>query len=301
MARSVLAVVAVIAMVPAIAWANPLDISIRGLGRPASNDLDDPAVRRYRSLTSELSLAMSPKPMQPAETLGMNGFEFSIANTLTDISQNADYWQGQPGAPIFEGVTRDHKVPNLLWTPTLHLRKGLPLSMELGVQGTYLAWSEMFMLGSELKIALHDTFARWFPCLSGRAAVGRLFGSSDLDIITAEWNAMASLAFGVGGMAQVTPYFGGGVMYAHVNSFVIDETPYAVTDPVNDQKGGNTPGDRGSLYNFPTLDWYDNDHPRYFGGLRVNVAMIELLYEFNLGKAGDKQLASHTFKLGFDV
>jgi hypothetical protein len=285
-------------VVPSVSFANPLDLSLRGLGRPQTQTLEDPAVQRYRALSGELALAMSPKPMQPAETLGISGFEFGIANTLTDISQDEDYWQGQAGAPIFEGVQRERKVPGVLWTPTVHLRKGLPLSSELGVQGTYLSGSEIFMLGGEFKIALHESFVRYFPALSGRVAFGRLFGSSDLDIMTGEVDGMLSLAFGVGGMAQVTPYFGAGVMFAHVNSYVIDETPYAVTD-ANDQKGGAD----GSLYNFPTLDWQDNQYPRFFGGLRINVALIELLYEFNLGVMdfSDTQVTSHTFKIGFDV
>ncbi len=289
----------ILCLAPAVAAANPYDISLRGLGRPRTDNLDDPAVQRYRRLAGELALAMSPKPMAPAETLGMAGFEISIANTLTDISEKAPYWQGQAGTPVFEGVLRGRDVPGVLWTPTAHLRKGLPLSTELGIQGTYLAFSEMFMLGAELKIAVHESFFRWAPALSARVAAGRLFGSSDLDIFTAEADVMTSLPFGVGGMAQVTPYLGVGQMFAHVNSYVLDETPYAVSDP-DDQKGGLD----GSLYNFPTLDWQDNTFPRVFGGLRINAAMIELLYEFNAGImpfAGSKQVTSHTIKFGFDV
>lgn len=282
---------------PALATANPWDISLRGLGRP---DIDPEAGMRFRSLSSELALALAPKPMAPAETLGMSGFEFSISNTLTDISEGADYWQGQPGAPILEGAQRGRQVPASLWTSTLHLRKGLPFSTEIGIQGTYLAFSELFLLGGEAKLALHESFFRWLPAVAARAAFGRLFGSSELDVFTVEADAMASYAFGVGGMVQLTPYLGAGVLFAHVNSFVLDETPYSVTDPVNDQRGGRD----GSLYTFATIDWRDNRLPRYFGGLRINVALIEILYEFNmgiLGFRGDKPISSHTIKLGFDV
>ena len=75
--------------------------------------------------------------------------------------------------------------------------------------------------------------------------------------------------------------------------------PFAVSDPLNDQKGGSD----GSLYTFPTLEWQDNSHRKIFGGLRINVAMIELLYEFNLGNMSyaDKDIVSHSFKFGFDV
>ena len=284
-----------------LAKANPYDVSLRGLGRPASNSLSDPAVQRYRLLSAELTAAMMPKPMQPAETLGMSGFEYAFVNGLTGIHSKADYWQGQPGNPVLEGVLPSHgsrQVPNALWTPSLHLRKGLPLSTEVGVSASYLAFSEMFMVAGEAKVAIHEAFTRWLPAISGRATVARLFGSSDLDIIAGEWDVITSLPFGIGGMVQATPFAGYGRLYAHVNSAIIDETPFAVVD-ANDQHGGST----GSLYNFPTLNWRDNWYPRFFGGLRLNIGPIELLYEADWTRLESvrKQLVSHSLKVGFDV
>lgn len=287
---------------PAASFANPYDLSLRSLGRPAANaPLSDPAVKRYRGLSSELALALAPRPLAPAETLGMSGFEFSFVNTLAGISAKKDYWQGQPGSPVMEGALASHgsrDVPSSLWVPSAHLRKGLPMSTEIGINGAYLAYSDMFFTGAEAKMAIHESYFRYAPALTGRAAVGRLFGSTDLDMFTFEADGITSLAFGVGGMAQLTPYLGYGVMFAHVNSQVLDETPYEVRD-TDDQKGGSD----GSLYTFPTLDWNKNQHTRIFGGLRISIAMIELLYEFDLGqvKFNKQQLVSHSFKIGFDV
>jgi hypothetical protein len=295
-------VVAGLFLVPAAALANPYDISLRGLGRPAPNaNLSDPAVQRYHALSSELALTLAPRPLAPAETLGMSGFEFSFVNTLANINANQPYWQGQPGEPVLEGVLASHggrSVPSSFWVPSAHLRKGLPMSTEIGINGAYLAYSDMFFMGAEAKIAIHESYFRYAPALTFRTAFGRLFGSSDLDMFTFEADGITSLAFGVGGMAQLTPYLGYGVMFAHVNSQVLDETPYSVRDP-NDQKGGAD----GSLYTFPTLNWSDNQHTRIFGGLRISIAMIELLYEFDLGqvKFNSKQVLSHSFKIGFDV
>ena len=81
--------------VPLVAMASPHDIQIRGLGRPQTNSLDDPAVKRFRLLTSELALALAPKPLTPAETLGVSGFEFSLGASQADISEDLNYWQGQ--------------------------------------------------------------------------------------------------------------------------------------------------------------------------------------------------------------
>ena len=296
---------------PAPVRANPNDISLRGLGRPRSASLSDPATQRYQALTSELVFALAPRPLAPAETLGISGFEFSLVSTTADINDSADYWIGQPGTPVFEGVLPSHGgrgVPKAFWVPTIHLRKGLPMSSELGVNAAYLAWSEMTMLGIDGKIALHESYFRWVPAVALRGSVGRLFGSSDLDIVSFETDLVASLPFGVGGMVQLTPYAGFGLLWAHVNSQVLDETPYRTVDCVSvpgrciadnvDQKGG----DDGSLYTFPTLDWKDNRHTRLFFGARAGVAFMELIYELDFGFLGDPgTLTSHSFKIGFDV
>ena len=91
---------------------------------------------------------------------------------------------------------------------------------------------------------------------------------------------------------------GYGVLFAHVNSQVIDETPYTVRDPQDDQRGGQD----GSLYNFPTLEWQNNRLGRFFIGFRVVAAFFEILYEFDLGFIRNgKNLTSHSLKVGFDM
>jgi len=290
--------VAAATAVPATSFANPYDISIRGLGRPRVANLTDPAVQRYKFLSNELAIAMSPKALAPAETLGMDGFEFSLVTTHTPISIHEDYWLGQPGNPVFEGVSRGRDLPDTFWTPTAHLRKGLPLSAEIGISGSYLAWSEIFALGAEFKLALHESFFRWAPALAARMAFSRMFGTSDLDIITGEADGIMSLPFGIGGMAQLTPYVGFGMLFVHINSQVIDETPYAVRDAATDQRGGAS----GSLYNFPTIEWKDNTHQRVFGGLRFITAFVEILFQLDYVMVdGPNNMISYSVKLGFDV
>ena len=285
----------------AVAFANPFDISLRGLGQPY---YDPSAQTRFRALTTELAFTMSPKPMQPAETLGMSGFEISISNGLTDITEKADYWEGQPGSPVFEAPLTGRQIPKMLWTPTLHVRKGLPMSTEFGVQATYLAFSELFSVGGEFKFALHESFISWLPAMSVRAAVSRLVGSNEVDIVTAEGDAMMSYAFGLGGMIQLTPYAGAGRLFVNVNSQVLDATPYVVVDPLDQRAGLNAGGGpEGSLYRFKSLSAIDNYHNRVFGGIRMNVAMIELLFEYNLGLIdfNKRRISSYGIKLGFDV
>ncbi len=284
---------------PASVLANPYDITLRGLGRPqyVNSELDK-ANRRFKFVANELTMAMAPRPLAPAETLGLDGFEISIVNTVTPISAEAQYWQGQPGMPLFEGVALGGGQPQVFWTPTAHIRKGLPMSMEIGISGSYLAWSEMFMLGVEYKICWHESFWRWAPAVATRVAFSRLFGNSELSVIAAEADLLVSLPFGLGGMFQVTPYLGYGQLFAHVDSMVIDETPFEVVDTEFDQKGGSD----GSLYRYQTVAWQDNAHGRLVVGMRFVVAFIEVLFEFNyMFMDGPNNMTSYSAKLGFDV
>jgi len=279
-----------------LAQANPYDISLRGLGGPTKNTSgqlvpDAATVKRFRSLASELTIAIMPKPMEPAETLGVSGFDFAAGNTFTAIHSGSDYWQGQPGMPVMEGTLPNHgnhNVPNELWTPSVQFRKGLPFSTEVGVSAGYLAFTNMYMLSAEAKVAIYESFFHYFPAIGLRAAVGRLFGSNELDVTTAEADILASLAFGIGGMIQATVYGGYGQLYTQINSSVLNATPYSATP---------------TYYAFPTIGWSDNMMPRAVGGIRLNISPIELMYEadWTFMPFLKTQLLSHTVKIGFDV
>ncbi len=281
--------------VPLVAMASPHDIQIRGLGRPQTNSLDDPAVKRFRLLTSELALALAPKPLTPAETLGVSGFEFSLGASQADISEDLNYWQGQPGSPIFEAAIRDRKIPAALWIPYIHLRKGLPISTEIGINGSYLAGSNMFMVGADLKIALHESYIRWFPSISLRGAASTLFGADDFVVTTGEADVIVSLPIGIGGMVRINPYLAFGLVGMDATSDVIDETPY----DVRDQGGGAS----GSLYTFPRMKITENIFNRFVIGTQVQTSFIKLLYEIDIGQLNfaDKTLLSHSFQVGFDA
>ncbi|MEL6544497.1 MAG: hypothetical protein AAFQ82_07710 [Myxococcota bacterium] len=299
--RLLAAVATAMLLLPHEAQAAANDISLLGIGRPASTALSDPAVRRYRALSGELALSLTPKAAQPAETLGVSGFEFSVVNTLNNIAQDADYWSGQPGSPVFEGVADGRNQPGALWTPTLQVRKGLPMSTDVGFAVSYLSSSRMYMMGADVKVALHESYLRYFPAIAARMSFNRMFGSEDLDIFTAEADLIASLAFGVGGTVQVTPYLGVGQLFAHVNSQVLDETPFLVSDG-EDQRGGSD----GSLYTFPTLEWNDNNFFKVFAGARLIAASFTFSYSLDVGFipydfVDSSLLMSHSFKIGIDT
>lgn len=280
--------------------AAPYDIQLRGLGRPETRDsLSDPAIKRFRYLVNELGTVIAPRVLAPADTLGMSGFEFTMVSTFADISESEDWWTGQPGSPVFQGVNADGRgLPRAMFVPSVHIRKGLPYSVEVGVTGSYLAYSSMFSLGAEIKTAIYESYYRWVPALGARLAFGTLFGTPELTLTTAEADILASLPIGIGGVVQLNPYVGGGVMVVDATSGLIDETPWEVDDP-KDQRGGST----GSLYTFPRMPWYENRSTRILVGTKLKFYAFAVLWEssFVLLGPSDDMLSSHSFKFGFDI
>ena len=87
---------------------------------------------RFRSLMSELGVAIAPRLMTPADTLGFAGFQFSAELGVTSINSNKEiggrrYWDGiakiEPTAT--EAVPRD----SYLTTVGGYVRKGLWLPL----------------------------------------------------------------------------------------------------------------------------------------------------------------------------
>ena len=226
--------------------AGSYDISLRGLGRPAPGNLNDAA---YFAL-SEIGQRAGHKPggpLAPAETLGVSGFEFAFVTVHADISEEESYWRGQPGSPVLRGVA-DGNVSRRIFDSNLAHPKRLPMSTELGITASYLAFSEMFLLGVRPKSVFHESYYRWVPHWLYEALLEHAFGSADIKLTTIETDILASLPIGIDGIVQLTPYVGYGMVFVDVISGIIDETPYDVQPA--DQNGRSD----GSLYVFEKIE-----------------------------------------------
>lgn len=275
------------------------DVALRSLGRPHSQSLGDPATVRYRALTSEILLAMTPTPMESAETVGLSGFAYGFGLRATKIHADASFWTGQAGAPVLEAPLSGGGVPDVLWTPSLRLRKGLPLSSEVGMVGTFLPHSHLIMLSGSFKVALHEDYVRWLPSLAVQFSVHQLIGAKDFSATGGDLAGLLSYPIAIPSGITITPYFSYSQLYTQVSSAVLDETPFYVTNPITDQNG--QPG--GSLYQFPTLNWSSNTMPRIAGGARLQWANVTFSYEFSsssyVGASG--ALQSHGMVFGVAI
>lgn len=211
----------------------------------------------------------APAFLSPAETLGLNGFEFAFEGTVVPIHSDKQYWtaaiEGSPGSVLF--------------IPHLHVRKGLPFSFEVGTQLSYIPESEMFLVGAELKWALNEGFY-FIPDLAIRFTINHMVGPKDFALSTGGWDLSLSKAFGVGGMISLTPYAGYNMLFVHGSSHV-----------VLDQ------ADPPLSHVFNEVNWKDNMHHRFFVGCRLKSFIFQLVAEGTFTTDG---IYGFNFKLGFD-
>ncbi len=173
----------------------------------------------YRSLMSQLGMALAPQFHSPAETVGYKGFAMSAKYAATTIDNKSTYWEnGLNSGP-----------DPVLSTLTFEIRKGIwfPLpSFELSAGFTHLVDSHMFVLNAAAKFALHEGFLHWpTPAIAARFTGQRVVGTDQVDMTILGLDFSISKSFGVGGVVNMTPYLGYNVLWVIADSQVIDTTP----------------------------------------------------------------------------
>ena len=294
---------AVIAATPARAT-EPLDIDLARLGAPSrgawqaldgslsdaqADALAGDARVRFGRLASDLALAFSSTLLQPASTTGHSAFHFDMEGAYAGVGGglvgSAPYPVGTAAAYPRGYWPTDSLVPHELFIPSIHVRKALPFSLELGGRLQYLSQSSYFGAQAEAKWALVEGF--WvLPDVALRGAYTMVLGQRDLNLSVTEFDAMISKRFGVNAVTSLTPYA------AARFSLVRASTPSMNFRPEFDQSGNPTPGTPAQVAAasaaFPTLDGF---FYRTTGGVRLTSFAVSLAIEatwFTGGTVGKK-------------
>ncbi len=181
-----------------------------------------PDTSAFKKLVREYGMTFAPRLLAPAETAGVNGFQFDFAYGLTNINDDEDYWKR---------AVKDQSPDPVLHTLQIGVTKGLPYSVEVGALATWLLDSEMFAFGGMAKVAPNEAIDAFPVDVAMRVAVNRLVGSSDLDLTTVSLDFEVSRSFGGGGVANVAPYMAYEPVWAIGRSGVLDSTPGRADDP----------------------------------------------------------------------
>lgn len=165
-------------------------------------------VPAFKDWAGELGVAMAPRFLGPATTLGAMGYEVSLEVGLTTIHGGRDYWKKAASDP-----------GNLLVTNQIRIRKGLPYSLQISGLVTHLFESDMWGIGLEFGAALVEGF-RFVPDLSLQTSVGTLLGAGDLTMLQVGLGVIASKTFNVAGLFTVAPYGGYHLIYINAGTYL---------------------------------------------------------------------------------
>lgn len=233
------AAILAVAVGPA-ARAEPLDVDLSRLGPPdagvwtalgqaaTATQLAQDARTRFALLSSDVALALSSAILQPASTTGFSGFAVDLEAATTPIQRQS---VGAPTAGFSNQVWPIASAqPSALYVPSVHVRKGLPYSFELGGRLIYLASSNAYAAQGEGKWALNEGF-EYIPDLAVRGAYTRLFGVKDWFLSTADLDLLLSKRFGLLGATSLTPYVAARLTWISASSDVIDFAPALDTTP----------------------------------------------------------------------
>lgn len=179
--------------------------------------------KAFAGLVEEYGMALAPRLLAPAETLGINGFAFGLQLGLTNVDDDAEHWQSATRKN--QGTNPPGDTPGTLQTLQLDLRKGLPFSAELGANLSWLVNSELFAFSGSLKWALNEAIDQFPVDGAVRASVGRTVGSPELHLTFFGLDIIASHGFGVANSLNIAPFMAYSPLFVYGSSGVIDSSP----------------------------------------------------------------------------
>lgn len=241
--------------------------------RTGAFDSSDSANSNFRAFARQFGAAMSSTSLTPPETLGHSGFSVNAELSVVEF-------RGGPALP-----TADHFAGPLLM-PSLHVRKGLPWSFELGARAAWIQNSHMGVGTVELKWAINEGYT-FLPDIALRAHISKLLNARNFDLVAGGVDLSVGKRFAIAGALTLTPYVGWNLVFVGASSANVDFNPQATladSDGAGDQFYG--------LYPFTPLAAKDNAHNRFYVGFQVVGGIFQIGGEVSysvLGKAPGQQ------------
>ncbi|MGB8931850.1 MAG: hypothetical protein WCC48_11440 [Anaeromyxobacteraceae bacterium] len=305
---------AIAALLPAAALAEPLDIDLGQLGAPTpdvwmyaeggvsptANDalLADDAKARFGMLASDLALALTSTLLTPGSTTGHSGFDVAFEGAYAQTHVNV---VGSASSAALAFGPRDYwptrgMKPHELFVPGVRIRKALPFSIELGARFKYLAESSLYAGQLETKWAFFEG-DRVLPDFALRIAYTRTGGVRTLNLGATDFDFIVSKRWGVLGVVSLTPYGALRFTYMRASSDAIVFFPDAAAG-TQQQRTASFPSLSGIFFR-PTL------------GVRMTTYALSLAAEITQYGGGEFKPAGYptfrvkpslagSFRLGFE-
>lgn len=207
------------------------------------------AQTEFRAFSEDLSAAVSYKALIPAESLGITGFDIGVEASVTSLANSTEF-------DIACGGCGADKIV----IPKVHLHKGLPFGMDVGLMMASVPNSNIKLTGAEFRYAIVEGGTA-MPAVAARLTYTKLDGVDELDMNTTGLELSISKGF-----AMVTPYAGIGQNWVK----------------------SNPSGSTG-------LSSEDYTQTKTYIGVNLNLGLMNLAFETD--KTGDSNTSS--LKFGF--
>ncbi len=150
----------------------------------------------FLNFSRDLGAVVAYKALTPAESLGVTGFDVGIETNVSNLKYSGLSDQASSGSGY-----------SAMPTAKVHLHKGLPLGLDVGLSYGVVPGSNVTMTGMELRYALVEGGVAT-PAVGLRASYSQLGGVDQLGMIGRGLEVTVSKGF-----AMVTPYAGAGQVW----------------------------------------------------------------------------------------
>lgn len=157
----------------------PADVTLSGMTSYQGVRQADAALlgADYGSLVQELGSVVANRAEVPAKTLGAFGFDLSIGTSFQFV-EAID--RGTDISP-WDRAHVDNDAAPWLFLPNLSVRKGLPLSLEVGANMSWLGLSRTGTFGGFGRWAPLEGYKPW-PDIAFQVGYSGLVGNDELDV-----------------------------------------------------------------------------------------------------------------------
>ncbi|WNG44945.1 hypothetical protein F0U60_13195 [Archangium minus] len=270
------------------AYADRNDFEITKLGNPSafrnstqtefSTNFQEEANGNFRAFARTFAAVMTSANLMPPETLGHAGFALNAELSVISL----------PSSVV---LPTEREQTGSLLLPSVHVRKGLPFSLELGARVGWIDRSSMFATTGELKWAANEGFT-WLPDIGVRLHVTRLMGNRDFDLTATGLDLGVGKQFPLGGMVTLTPY--GGIDFTGVmaSSDTLDfDQGRQLSDTLVE---GNPYAGLDNTGVYEQVKMGQNINTRFYGGVRFIGGALQLGAEFSLSSQGSIPVTTTT-------
>lgn len=139
---------------------------------------DDYVTAGYHAMVQELGAAIANKPMAPGETLGISGFHIGFSTTFAFIRTGTLDGTNPTGWDL---ASADETPDEYLYIPWVTVRKGLPLSLEVGANAGWVGASHAGVFGGWGRWGLVEGY-RHIPDLSVQVGYAGYVGNDELEL-----------------------------------------------------------------------------------------------------------------------